>query len=268
VSDAPRRRRSEEDNGGGGGGGLPLFPLVLVVVFAGLLLGGVLARFFGGAKSAPAQATPPPQVEFTIAPAPSTTPLRIAKASPAASPLVHASARASARPTIEPSPTLSPSASPAASPSGSAEPKPSAKPRASETPRVVIVTPPPHTATSGPAGVTSAPATPAAVAAANTPAPNFGASSSDQAATVVRSYLGALARGDRATATTYLAHGLPSENFMDAGARILSVRSEPAGNQYKVSADVQTSSGEYYVTFTLAQGTGGLQITDHYAIKP
>jgi len=77
-----------------------------------------------------------------------------------------------------------------------------------------------------------------------------------------------LARGDRATATTYLAHGLPSENFVDSSSRILSIRPSAAGNQYKVTADVQTSTGEYYITFTLQQGSGGLQITDHYSIKP
>jgi len=83
------------------------------------------------------------------------------------------------------------------------------------------------------------------------------------------SRLGALARGDRATATTYLARGLPSEAFMDSSARILSVRPASAGGeQYKVTADVTTSSGEYYITFMLQPGTGGLQITDHYAIKP
>ncbi|MBV8489362.1 MAG: hypothetical protein JO199_02440 [Candidatus Eremiobacteraeota bacterium] len=36
---------------------------------------------------------------------------------------------------------------------------------------------------------------------------------------------------------------------------------------YKVTADVTTSNGEYYITFTVAPGPGGLQITDHYAIK-
>ncbi len=39
----PRRRRQSDD----GGGGIPLFPLVLVVILAGLLLGGVFAHFFG-----------------------------------------------------------------------------------------------------------------------------------------------------------------------------------------------------------------------------
>jgi hypothetical protein len=106
-----------------------------------------------------------------------------------------------------------------------------------------------------------------AVAAATTPAPNYVSAGADQAVWIVRSYLGAIARGDRATATTYLAHGLPSEGFMDSNSRILSLRPESAGGQYKVTADVQTSTGEYYITFTLAEGTGGLQITDHYAIK-
>ncbi|MBV8154343.1 MAG: hypothetical protein JO029_04485 [Candidatus Eremiobacteraeota bacterium] len=268
MSDAPRRRRSEEDTGGNGGGGLPLFPLVLVVIFAGLLLGGVLARFFGAAKSPSTQPSQPPQAEFTIAPVASNTPMRVANASPTASPV----ARPSVRPSASSAPSVAPSATPVTSPSPAKTPAPKAsaspKPAVTGTPRVVIVTPPPHTATTAPAVVTAAPATPNAVAAANTPAPNFVSSGGDQASTVVRSYLGALARGDRATATTYLAHGLPSENFMDASSRILYVRSQPAGNQYHVSADVQTSTGEYYITFTLQQGTGGLQITDHTAIKP
>ena len=42
-----RRRRLEEESGGG----LPLFPLVLVVILAGLLMGGLLAHFLGGSKS-------------------------------------------------------------------------------------------------------------------------------------------------------------------------------------------------------------------------
>jgi hypothetical protein len=91
----------------------------------------------------------------------------------------------------------------------------------------------------------------------------------DQAAGVVRSYLGALARGDRAAASAYLAHGSPSENFMDSSAHIESIRSASNGSQsYTVTADVQTTSGEYYITFTVQPGPGGLQITDHYSIKP
>lgn len=83
----------------------------------------------------------------------------------------------------------------------------------------------------------------------------------------MRSYLGAMARGDRATATSYLASGLPNEAFMDSSARIVSLRPRALGSQYRVTADVQTSTGEYYITFTLEPGPGGLQIIDHYAIK-
>lgn len=55
---------------------------------------------------------------------------------------------------------------------------------------------------------------------------------------------------------------------MDSSARIESVRSANLGNQqYKVTADVQTTGGEYYITFTVGPGPNGLQITDHYSIK-
>ncbi len=94
------------------------------------------------------------------------------------------------------------------------------------------------------------------------------ATQDNQATSVVRSYLNALARGDRTTAASYLAHGAPSEAFLDSSSRIESIRSAPTGPQeYKVTADVQTRSGEYYVTFTLEPGPSGLQITDHYSIK-
>jgi hypothetical protein len=83
----------------------------------------------------------------------------------------------------------------------------------------------------------------------------------------VRSYLGALARGDRATATSYLASGLPGETFMNPDSRIVALHSVQTGTQYRVTADVRSSTGEYYVTFTLEPGAGGLQITDHYSIR-
>ena len=97
--------------------------------------------------------------------------------------------------------------------------------------------------------------------------PNYVSPGVNQAAGVVRSYLGALARGDRATATTYLASGLPGETFMSQDARIVSVHSVQTGAQYHVTADVRALTVEYYVTFTLQPGTGGLQIIDHYSIK-
>jgi hypothetical protein len=85
----------------------------------------------------------------------------------------------------------------------------------------------------------------------------------------VRSYLQALARGDRATASNYLAHGSPSETFMNGDSQIESIRSTPLGeSRYSVAADVRAAGSEYYVTFTLEPGPGGLQISAHYWIKP
>ena len=105
-------------------------------------------------------------------------------------------------------------------------------------------------------------------AAATTPVPVVAAAGDDRAATVVRSYLKALSRGDRPGAAAYLAHGAPSETFMNSGSHIASVRSASVGpGTYKVTADVETASGEYYITFTLEPGPAGLEITDHYAIK-
>jgi len=55
---------------------------------------------------------------------------------------------------------------------------------------------------------------------------------------------------------------------MSSGSHISSIRSASVGpDTYKVTADVETASGEYYVTFTLEPGPAGLEITDHYAIK-
>ena len=62
---------------------------------------------------------------------------------------------------------------------------------------------------------------------------------------------------------------LPTETFMNSNSHIESIRSANVGaQQFQVTADVQTTSGEYYVTFTVEQGPTGLLITDHYAIKP
>jgi hypothetical protein len=104
--------------------------------------------------------------------------------------------------------------------------------------------------------------------ASATPAGAAPAAGTGSAESVVRGYLGALARGDRSGAAAYLAGSAPSETFVDSSARIQSVRAESTGQgTYKASADVQTSTGEYYITFTLTPGPGGLQISDHFAIK-
>jgi hypothetical protein len=262
MREPPRRRRmSDESNGGG----LPLFPLILVVVLAGLLLGGVLAHFLGGSNARSA-ASPVP---VAVAPTPLSTPYSLLVPTspsprrhetptplPSATPTPLASASPTTTPAIRPSPKIVATPKPVATPHTNLE-----RVAVKATPATVVATATPavaHVATPTPAPVPKpARAAPAVVAG------------DDRAAGVVRSYLEALARGDRSAAAGFLASGAPSETFMNAGSRIESIHSANVGaEQYKVTADVQTGSGEYYVTFTLVAGPGGLQITDHYAIKP
>lgn len=89
------------------------------------------------------------------------------------------------------------------------------------------------------------------------------------ASAVVRAYLGALQRGDESTAASYLTKGLPTEKFMTASAHVNSVdAAKNADGSYTVTADVTTPSGEYFSTFTVEPGPFGMQIGDHYTIKP
>jgi len=104
-----------------------------------------------------------------------------------------------------------------------------------------------------------APATPAP--AAPTPVAHPKAPAGESAAS--------LAHGDRSSASTYLAGGSPSETFMNGEAQIESVRAAPGSNSgYQVTADVKSGGVEYYGTFTVVPGPSGLQITDHYWIRP
>lgn len=239
MTDRHRRRRSDDDYGRGG---LPLFPLIIVVILAGLLLGGGLAHFFGGGKT-------PSTLPTAIAALPSP----VVTATPFAAPTI------SATPVRTTAPTASPTTSP--TPLASKSPKPTASPK--KPARIVAsvtATPSPIArATAAPPAhkpVVSATATPAVV------------TEDDNASSLVRSYLGALAHGDRTTAATYLSHGLPSETFMNGSARIQSIRASSVGAQrYQVTADILTAGDEYYGTFIVEQGPSGLQIADHYWIK-
>jgi outer membrane biosynthesis protein TonB len=263
MREAPRRRRSDDDSNGGGG--LPLVPLILIVIFAGLLLGGLLAHFFGGPRTP--MTAPTAMARASITPLPSPT------VAPSASPPL-AFSPSPRTPHPSPSPAARPAHKPAATPTPIAQtPAPTAKPKVHPSPSasaMAEITPAPlRPAPLRPAATASPPAHVATRAVA-TPTPAVVAATGvDQATGVVRSYLGALARGDRTAAAGYLAHGAPNENFMDSSAHIESIRSASnGGQQYTVTADVQTSSGEYYITFTVAPGPGGMQITDHYSIKP
>ena len=257
MDDFPRRRRLQPQEPKKGGG-IPIFPLVVLVIFAGLLLGGALAKFFG---HSPALATPAP----TFTPLPSPAPTSAPRATP------HRSA--------SPSPSTSPSKAPSPTPSASSAPKgtPSASPaRATATaaPSVIYITPQPKASvvkTLAPRTPAPRSPTPSVVAAASpTPTQSTAGSTSGRPASIVRAYLAAVLRGDEATATGYLSRGLPNESFYTGASKITDVETtHNADGSYTVAVDITAPTGEYYETFKLAEGPGGLclQIVDHYAIK-
>ena len=253
----PRRRIEPGKPPRRGGGGIPILPLVLVVVFAGLLLGGLLAKFMGSRSPLPEAASP----------APSITPIAAAAPTPTLAPTA----------TIPPSSEPSPSASPTTAATPTATPKPKAEPKPSPTqtavavatptvrPSVIFLTPAPlpSATKSGEAKTAELPAP------TETPAPIAPGGGSDRATSVVHSYIAALARGDDSSATSYLMTGLPSEKFIGPGAKITSINTTKNDDgSYKVTADIQTQSGEYFETFKVENGPNGMQISDHYAIKP
>jgi hypothetical protein len=270
LSDYPRRRRLDPEPPKRGGG-MPIVPLVILVILAGLLLGGLLTKLFGntGAAHAPSPApsfTPLPQESASAAAAPTDTP----SPTPAPSPKHKASPKPAASHAASPAASASPAPSPSASPSATPSAKPAEKPAPSPTPKktpqrtpppVIILTP---SATPTPRPVTPAPSpTPAATA---TPVLITGASTREHAAAIVRAYINALAHGEPATATGYLANGIPTESFLNpnVAVSITNLGAEPNGDgSYEITAQIQTSKGNYLETFTVKPGPYGLQITSH-----
>jgi cytoskeletal protein RodZ len=231
-----------------------------VVVLAGLLLGGVLAHFFGGsgAPQRPAQTTVAEASVPPVTPLPSAAPTS-GLPSTAPSPSAAPTSTPSARPTSTPTPTPTPAKHLAlAVKPATPTPAPHETPVSTATPPRVAATSKASVATSRPVAVV----TPAPAAHPEAPV-------GDAPASLVRSYLEALAHGDRATASAYLAGGSASETFMTGEAQIESIRSTPGSNSgYQVTADVKSGGAEYNGTFTVVPGPSGLQITDHYWIKP
>jgi hypothetical protein len=272
----PRRRRGDEERHEGGG--LPVIPLVIIVVFAGLLLGGLLAHFFGSRGSGAQEAMSPSLVTPVPSPSamPSLTPLphhRTPRPTPRAhsspTPLVSLTPRPTAKPapTPEATPTVTPHAVPTArlTPAHLA-PRSAVPAPATTLPAVVTASPapPPRTLPPRPLTVrTQAPRTqpPQRVQQAR------GMETNDPVA-VVRAYLYALARGNTSQATSYLASGSPDEPFM-RGARVADVESTSNGDgTYLVTADVRARGGSYRVTCTVAALPQGMVITDHFYVKP
>ncbi len=95
-----------------------------------------------------------------------------------------------------------------------------------------------------------------------------GAVTLDHATAIALAYIGAVARGEQSIATSYLQSGLPNEPFAGMRATPSDVRAaRDADGRFKIAAEIATSSGRYYETFTIVAGPSGLQIADHYTIK-
>lgn len=250
-------------------------PLIVLVILGGLLLGGLLTRFFGntgGTHEPPSAApsfTPLPEASqspvSTFTPVPSASPT--GKPKPAHSPMP--TAKPSEKPSVKPS--AKPSETPTPTPAATASARPSAKPKAAPKtpPPVIIITPAPTpkrtpTRTAPPAPPTVAPAVTA------TPVLITGGPTREHAGAIVRAYIDALANGNSATATGYLANGIPNESFLNPNVTVSIAQLRTARNDdgsFTVTAQIETSKGNYLEAFALRQTPYGLQITDHNATR-
>jgi len=263
LSDYPRRRRLDPEPPKRGG--IPIVPLMVLVILGGLLLGGLLTKFFGtGGAQAPTPApsfTPLPGVSATFAPTFSPTPeatrTHLPKPSPSRAPTA----------TPIPSVTLLPGTTPAPTPKATSRAvHPTVHVTPHSTPAIIILTPTPAAAAAAVAATATPP--PLVVAPTATPVLITGTNSTEHAAAIVRAYIASLARGDSSTAAGYLASGLPTESFINpnVSVNVTDLRASRSGDgSFVVTTQIVTSKGTYLASFTLRMGAYGMQITDHSA---
>jgi hypothetical protein len=179
LSDYPRRRRLEPEPPKRGG--IPIIPLMVLVILGGLLLGGLLTKFFGtGGAQAPTPAptfTPLPGVSATFAPTFSPVP------PPTPSP--HTSPSRSHAPTATPLPsaTLLPGTTPAATAKAVVV---ASHPTPHSTPAIVILTPTPIPARAPTLPPATATPPPVVAAPTSTPVLITGSNSAEHASAIGR----------------------------------------------------------------------------------
>ncbi len=229
---------------------------MILVILCGLALGGLLTKFLGtGGAQAPSPApsfTPLPEATATFTSAESLP------VSPSPSPMHKAAT----------SPGASASALPSASASPSAVASPTTKPKPKATRVVIVLTPTPAATQNAPVETATATPPPNIAAPTATAVLITGANSPEHAASIVNAYIAALARGDSSTAAGYLASGLPTETFINPNVtvNVSDLRtSRNSDGSYNVTAQVVTSKGTYFTSFTLRVGPYGMQITEHSA---
>ncbi len=231
------------------------FIAAIVVILGGWFLGQGLAHWLSPKQSA--------GVAHIPTPAPVVTPL----ASPAQS--VAAQSPSPATPT--PAPTAAPTLArtPAATPAPTATPAATPAATTAETRAPTAAPLPTRAPALSPRAPSAAPATTPAARTTLPVARRAEAPQGNPAGDAVRSYVQALRRGDPQAAATYLANGVPDEDFIDAGTRIVSLTTtRNADGSYKVAVDMQTAKGEYFETFVVAADSGAPRILEKTAIKP
>ncbi len=263
MSDRPRRRRRSgfdpAPGRGSGGGEFPLIPAVIIVVLVGLFFGGALAHFLGRAST---RGSALPTVEPTSAATAAGPPSPLPAPRPAPRPTATATSHPTPHPTPHPTASSTSSPRPSASPSPLPSPLPSARPSPVPTRKHVNAraTKPPSPAPVPKRTIAPEPRTVPRSASTTAPA------SLGPAERLVERYIDALKRGDTGAAAAMLASGSPTESaFIGSSTRIQSLsQRRNADGSYKVDADLATSKGEYFITFTVS---GGI-ITAKTAIKP
>ncbi len=263
MSDTPRRRRRSgfdpAPGRGSGGGEFPLIPAVIIVVLVGLFFGGALAHFLGRAST---RGSALPTVEPTSAATAAGPPSPLPAPRPAPRPTATATSHPTPHPTPHPTASSTSSPRPSASPSPLPSPLPSARPSPVPTRKHVNAraTKPPSPAPLPKRTIAPEPRTVPRSASTTAPA------SLGPAERLVERYIDALKRGDTGAAAAMLASGSPTESaFIGSSTRIQSLsQRRNADGSYKVDADLATSKGEYFITFTVS---GGI-ITAKTAIKP
>jgi len=242
---------------GSHGPSVPLIPILLGVIVLGLAFGAGLSVLLQ-------RNTKSPLAIVTAAPAPTSTPtasatgprltLNVPKPPPAPSAMP-----TSRRVAIAASPLVVARVPVAVVTAERITPKPAA-------------TIPPYAVREAPRPVTAAPL-PAPTAA---PTDEADSEFARLSAGVVRSYLGALARGDDASARTVLdgprgspALRLSEKEFADPSLRILKLDAHGISDSATVNVDLSTSKGAYFEQFSLRRSpTGAAVIIEHTFIRP
>lgn len=285
MNDTPPPRRSRRSATPARGNSLPLIPILIGVIVLGFVIGAGLSLV--GKRGTTTVATVVRTAEPTLAPvtpAPTDPPTATdppATKAPSAPVVTNvAPSLASHAPTASAAPasTATPNATATATAITTANATASAKATARATTIRATATPTAKAvAAVAPTPTVRATAKPIATVAPTAAPPSDAPVASDDvdsefsklASAVVRQYVGAIERGDDATA--YASFGpsssgvkLIESGVLDPSTRIQHVEARTAGNNATVNVDLKTAKGLYFGQFTVHRtDAGAALITDH-----